>query len=270
MMHPISACVITYNEEENIHRLLSSLDFVDEIVILDSGSEDQTLSIASEFSKVKIFHRNFDDYINQKNHCIDLALNDWVLSLDADEEVSQELKFEILSLGKSSEAKGYEIPRLTFYLGKWIYHGGWYPNLQLRFFNKKYGRFVGKLVHEKVVIQERISILQNPILHYSYKNISDHLDFINKYSGLFALEKHRKEKKASVFLAFGKAVYKFFNMYFIKKGFLDGRAGFIIAILGFTYNFLKYIKIYELSITDKTSRAPEPIRRDRVHDDTLS
>ncbi|MCX7999887.1 MAG: glycosyltransferase family 2 protein, partial [Leptospiraceae bacterium] len=135
--------------------------------------------------------------------------------------------------------------------GTWIYYGGWYPNYQMKLFRKSKGVFTGILVHEKVEIQGQVKKLNFPILHYSYKNISDHLKFIDKYSTLFALEKYKQGKRSGVFWAFGKSIYKFIYMYFVKLGFLHGRIGFIIAILGAYYNFLKYVKLFELGLKNE-------------------
>jgi glycosyltransferase involved in cell wall biosynthesis len=249
MTIPISVCIITLNEEDNIRRCLSSLDFADEIIIVDSGSTDNTISIARDFPNISIHYRKFDTYINQKHYCKSLSRNEWILALDADEVISPELKAEILSLNNDSikDISGFFIPRLSFYMGKWIRHGGWYPNYQMRFFRKDKGEFSGFLVHEKVTIHGKISYFKNPLSHYSYRNISDHLKFIDRYSELCAVEKFRKGQKSGVAHAISKALWKFISMYFVRFGFLDGKVGLIIAILGSYYNFLKYIKLYELN-----------------------
>lgn len=248
MTVPISVCIITLNEEDNINRCLSSLNFADEIIIVDSGSTDNTLLVAQTYSKVSIHHRKFDNYINQKNYCKSLARNEWVLAVDADEEISEELKKEILSLTKEEmqAISGFYIPRLSFYMGKWIRHGGWYPNYQMRFFKKEKGNFSGFLVHETVSIDGKVAYFNNPLSHYSYRNISDHLKFIDRYSELCAIEKFSKGKKSGVTLAVIEAIWKFISMYFVRFGFLDGKVGLIIAVLGSYYNFLKYIKLYEM------------------------
>ncbi len=249
MTIPISVCIITLNEEDNIRRCLSSLDFADEIIIVDSGSTDNTTVIAREFSKTQIYYRKFDTYINQKNYCKNLAKNEWVLALDADEEISNDLRKEILTLTINSveNLSGFFIPRLSFYMGKWIRHGGWYPNYQMRFFRKECGEFSGLLVHETVSIEGKTSHFKNPLSHYSYRNISDHLKFIDRYSELCAVEKFNKGKKSGLSLAIAEAIWKFISMYIVRFGFLDGKVGLIIAILGSYYNFLKYIKLYEMN-----------------------
>ena len=255
---PISACVICLDEEDNIYDCLKSLWFAEEIIVLDSGSTDRTVTIAKSFNNVKVFQREFDNYISQKNHAISLALNPTVLVLDADERISDSLSEEILNRWPlDEEISGMYIPRLTFYLGKWIRHGGWYPNHQLRMFKKAKGKFSGIILHEKVDLEGKTAFFKNPILHYSYRNITDHLNFINRYSSLGAEEKFQKGKKSGVFQAVYRAFYKFLHMYFGKLGLLDGRAGFIIAVLGAYYNFLKYIKLYELwSIRNENQNGP--------------
>lgn len=209
----ISACIITLNEEDKIEACLKSLSFTDEIIIVDSGSTDKTLEIAEKY-RARVYIREFDNYVNQKNYCLSLAKNDWILSLDADEVVPIALKKEILSMSSAflEEYDGFSVPRLTYYLGKWIYHGGWYPNRQVRLFRKTRGKFSGLLVHEKVLLDGKTGSLQRPLHHYSYKNISDHLKYIDRYSSLAAKEKFESGKSSGVILSISKALWKFFHM----------------------------------------------------------
>ncbi|TGL63611.1 glycosyltransferase family 2 protein [Leptospira sarikeiensis] len=254
-MLPISACIITLNEEDNIERCLSSLDFVNEIIVLDSGSKDKTESIAKK-KGAKVVQRKFDDYVSQKNHVISLAKGPWILTLDADEELSPALKEEIKSLFKDGEPSedGFLIPRLTMYMGKWIRHGGWYPNYRARLFQKSHGKFVGGKVHEAVELSGKRKKLKEPVFHYSYENLFDHVSFINRYSELAATEKFGKGKRTGLFLALLEAGYKSFWMYFVRFGFLDGRRGLILAIMGFYYNFLKYTKVFEMRLAEKEKK----------------
>ncbi|EOQ89696.1 glycosyltransferase, group 2 family protein [Leptospira yanagawae serovar Saopaulo str. Sao Paulo = ATCC 700523] len=245
---PLSCAIITLNEADNLSRTLNAISFIDDIIIIDSGSTDDTVAIAKSFG-AKVFHRTFQNYADQKNFAISKTKNNWVLAIDADEVVSPKLKEEILSLftNHNLEPKGFLVPRLTFYLGKWIRFGGYYPNYQIRLFQKSEGEFSGGLVHERVRLNGKPYKLKNPLFHYSYKNISDHLKFIDRYSSLFAEEEFRKGKQSSVLWAFVKGCFKGFYMYWIRLGILDGKQGFVLALLGFYYNFLKYLKLYEKS-----------------------
>lgn len=245
MSLPISCAIIVYNEEKNLSRCLPSLDFVDEIIVIDSGSTDGTVSLSKEYG-AKVIQRQFTNYADQKNFAVEQCKNDWVLSLDADEVVSLPLRSEIEALFRVGppQFSACSIPRLMFYLGKWIRFGGFYPNRQLRLFRKSSGKFMGAL-HERVQVQGKVFKIQAPILHYSYQNISHHLQFIDRYSTLFAEEESKKGKKSSVVWAIGKGLYKSFYMYWIRLGILDGKVGLVLAILGFYYNFLKYLKLYE-------------------------
>ena len=220
------------------------MNFVSEIVVIDSGSTDKTLSILKKYKNVKTYYHKFENYASQKNYALSKCKHDWILSLDADEEVSAELKNEILNL-PAGTTMGYFIPRMTRYLGKWIKHSGWYPNYQMRFFNRKHGKFSGMYVHETVDIDGEIKYLKSPLLHYSYKNISSHIQSINKYTDLVAQEKVEKGKCSSIILSILEGLWKFFQMYIFRLGFIDGKPGLVIAILGGFYNFLKYIKLYE-------------------------
>ncbi|MFB5649267.1 glycosyltransferase family 2 protein [Leptospira wolffii] len=257
MTLPISACIITLNEEDNIERCLSSLDFVSEIIVLDSGSKDKTEALAKK-KGAKVVRRKFDDYVSQKNHVIGLAKFPWILTLDADEEISSQLKEEIKGLFQTvPKEDGFLIPRLTMYMGKWIRHGGWYPNYRVRLFQKSKGQFVGGKVHEAVKLEGKRKKLENPVLHYSYASLHDHVNFINRYSELAALEKFGKGKRYGLFLALLEASYKSFWMYFVRFGFMDGRRGLILAIMGFYYNFLKYTKIFEMTLLEKGKTDPK-------------
>ncbi|TGM59223.1 glycosyltransferase family 2 protein [Leptospira vanthielii] len=245
---PLSCAIITLNEEDNISRTLEALSFIEDIVVIDSGSTDKTVSIAKSFG-ARVFYRKFVNYADQKNYAIEQTKFDWVLAIDADEVVSSGLQTEISDLftNHKQQSVGYLVPRLTYYLGKWIRFGGYYPNYQIRLFKKTAGEFSGGLVHERVKLIGKPIKLKNPLYHYSYKNISDHLQFIDRYSSLFAEEEFRKGKSSSVFWAFLKACFKGFYMYWIRLGILDGKQGFVLALLGFYYNFLKYLKLYEKS-----------------------
>ncbi|MDH5656701.1 MAG: glycosyltransferase family 2 protein [Spirochaetia bacterium] len=243
----ITACIITYNEELSLPECLTSLSFVDEIIVLDSYSNDRTLEVAEEFH-AKIYKRKFDNFINQKNSCITHAAHEWILVIDADEIVSKDLSQEINdNILSDSDFTGYFLPRKTNYLNQWISHSGWYPNYSLRLFKNGKGRFGGINVHEKVILEGKAGKLKLPILHFSYKNISEHIQKINFYSTLIAKEKFEQKSYSSVLWAILKSISKFILTYFWRLGFLDGRVGLIIAVLAAYYNFQKYIKLWELN-----------------------
>lgn len=242
---PISVSIICFNEEKKIRRCLESVKWADEIIVLDSFSTDKTLDICREYTD-KIHQHEFDGHIQQKNRAIDLCSNDWVFCIDADEVVTEKLRDSILKIDtNNSDYYGFAVPRKVFYLGKWINHGGWYPDYKIRFFNKKYGRWGGVNPHDTVIVKGKTSFLKGDLQHYSYENISAHLNQINKFTDIMAREYEALSKKASVINLTIRPFIKFFKMYFIKLGFLDGRRGFIIAIIASFYVFMKFVKLFE-------------------------
>lgn len=244
----LSACIITLNEENAIEQCIQSLSFADEIILFDSYSKDKTCSIARSLG-AKVFRHTFDNYVNQKNRCLKKAKYSWILSIDADEVLSKNLQHEIQTVVRSGDSKnGYKIPRMTFYLNRWIKRSGWYPDYSMRLVRNGYGYFKGDTVHEKLTVDGETGKLKYPMLHYSYNSISEHLDRINLYSSLIAKEKYKNGQHPSVLWAFCKSISKFFLTYFWKMGFLDGKAGFVIAVFGAFYNFQKYIKVWEMNL----------------------
>ena len=245
----ISAVVITHNEETRLPRCLESLSFADEIVVLDSGSTDATRTVARRYG-ARVHSRAFDDFAAQKNHAAGLARGQWILSIDADEEVTPELGRELQAIARAADTDdrpvAYRLPRMTYYLGRWIRYGGWYPDLKLRFFRNGSGVFQGGPVHEELSVRGPIETLKHELRHYSYRSISDHLERIHRYSSLIALEKFKNGQRSSIPWALGKAVVKFMITYVYRGGFMDGRVGLVIAVLASYYNFLKYIKLWEL------------------------
>jgi glycosyltransferase involved in cell wall biosynthesis len=247
-MHPISVCIIAYNEADKIDRCLQGVSWVDEIIVVDSGSTDKTVEICRGYAH-KIEYRAWSGYVDQKNYVVSLAKNDWVLSLDADEEISPELSTEIQNLLQQDTlpVSGYKIPRLTYYLGKWIKHSGWYPDYQLRLFNKKTAKWVGKELHEHVEVNGSIDILRSPLYHYTYRDIAEHLETVNRFATLWAKEQTLiRRKSPRAIMLFIRPLIKFFECYFWKSGFLDGYQGIIIAGISSFYVFLRYSKLYEL------------------------
>lgn len=244
----LSACVIAQNEESRLERCLSSLFFADEIVLVDGGSTDGTPALAERLGATVHF-RNFDTFIAQKNHAVELAGGDWILGIDADEVVSPELAAEVRSRIAEADQLGlnaFWIPRMSFYLGQWIRHCGWYPEWKLRLFRKGSGHFVGDAVHERVEFVGQSRRLRHHIQHYSYASISDHLKRIDRYSTAVAEQKHARGRRSGVVWAILKSISKFWITYVYHLGFLDGRAGLVVSVLAGYYNFLKYIKLWEL------------------------
>jgi glycosyltransferase involved in cell wall biosynthesis len=248
-MQPISATLITYNEELNVDEALQSLSWIDEIIVVDSGSSDTTLDICRRFTD-RIFHREWTGYVDQKNFAVEKARNDWILSLDADERISPELCAEIQKLARIGFGKpGYKIPRAAFFLGRWIRHGDWYPDYQLRLFDRRYGKWAGGRVHESVKTLENPEFLNGEIYHYTYRSLSDYLRRLETYSSLAALDYQQRGKFATPLKLLGNPFGAFIKAYLVKRGFIDGTPGFAVAVMGAVSVFFKYAKLYELQRT---------------------
>jgi glycosyltransferase involved in cell wall biosynthesis len=245
----ISACIITLDEEDNIRDCIESVAFCDEVVVVDSGSNDRTREIAAELG-ARVIQKDWPGHIEQKNFAIDAATNDWVLCIDADERVSPELRGSLDRLFAAGEPPllGYACNRRTRYLGRWIYHSGWYPDRKLRLFRKSRGRWGGVNPHDHVKIDGPQGRLDGDLLHLSYRDVSDHLKTIDFLSTISAREKWKKRQRLPVLqLVFGPPL-KFLKAYVLKLGFLDGLPGFAIAVLGSYFVFLKYLKLLEFRL----------------------
>ncbi|MBI4776427.1 MAG: glycosyltransferase family 2 protein [Deltaproteobacteria bacterium] len=246
-LQDVSVIIITHDEERNIADCLDSVKWAGEVLVVDSHSADRTLELCRQRG-AKVYVETWKGYAAQKNSALDKAEKTWVLSLDADERVTPELVEEIREvLHRSNSMDGYSIPRKNHFAGHWIRHGGWYPDRTLRFFRRNRGRFEERAVHEKVVIQGKTSDLQNPILHYTYRDISDFLRRSDRYSSLSARE-YATRRITGPLRMLGHAMYTFLDMYVFKLGFLDGYYGFLLACLYSHYTFAKYAKLKELTI----------------------
>lgn len=243
----LSVCVICFNEAQNIARCLESARWADELIVVDSMSRDETLDIAKRYTG-KVYQRAWTGYVDQKNYALSMAGSNWVLSLDADEEVSSALKDEIIGkISDPSAHDGYRMPRCSFYQGRWIKHSGFYPDRQLRLFRRDHGRWTGGRVHEGVEIKGRIGDLKNDLLHYPYKgSIRGQLQTVNNFSSLLAEDLYDKGGKYRLSLLLMRPLFKFIEVYFFKLGLLDGLAGFIIAITSSYAMFVRYVKLREL------------------------
>jgi glycosyltransferase involved in cell wall biosynthesis len=244
-MPGISTVVITLNEEQNLDRCLSSVtSFSDEIVVVDSGSTDRTPEIARRYTD-RVIHQDWLGYGRQKQFALEQARFDWVLSIDADEEVTAELRAEIEALNFARD--GYYLPRKVWYLNRWILHGGWYPGYVLRLFRRDKARFTDEILHESVTLNGSSAHLRNPLAHYSYRDIRDHIAKINKFSSLAARQMKERGRTAGPLQLTLSPSFEFWRMYLLKWGFLDGYPGLVVAALHAYYVFLKYAKLWELT-----------------------
>jgi glycosyltransferase involved in cell wall biosynthesis len=250
-MKSLSVAVITLNEEKNIRRCLSSIaHLADEIVVIDSFSTDQTEAICSEFG-VRFEKHAFEGYIQQKNYALSLCKNDFVLSLDADEAISEKLAHSIFEEKKKGfPYSAYSMNRLTNYCGQWIRHCGWYPDVKLRLFDKQLGRWGGTNPHDKFILKNlntEVSHLSGDILHYSYYKIEEHYEQAGHFATVAAKALHSNGKRSSLPLATIKTIAKFIRNYFIKAGFLEGKNGFTISKISALETWWKYTRLIHLN-----------------------
>ena len=238
----ISAAIITFNEERNIARVIESLRCCDEILVLDSGSNDRTVEIATKLG-ARVEEASWHGYAAQKNIAAELASHDWILSLDADESVSEALEAEIWQIKKvGPEVDGYTMPRLAQYLGRWILHSGWYPDRKVRLFDRRKAKWVGEFVHESVRVEGAVGRLESNLLHFTCDSLSEHLRTMDGYTTLAAQEVATRRNSIPLVRVLFDPPWTFFRAYFLKLGFLDGAEGLAIAYMAAFYNFLKYSK----------------------------
>jgi glycosyltransferase involved in cell wall biosynthesis len=242
----LTVTVITFNEAEHIAAALDSVAWADEIIVVDSGSTDGTAEIARP-KATRVIVRDWPGYSAQKNFAADQAANDWVLSLDADERVTPALAQEIRSLlHQGPDAPGYRIKRVSFYLGRWIRTTDWYPDYQLRLYDRRAGRWNGLRIHESFrLTQGQPRLLSGEIEHYAYRNISHHLKKIDAYTTLIAEQLHEEGRRTSRVRMTLHATFAFFRNYILRRGFLDGVPGLIVSALNSYYVFLKLAKLWE-------------------------
>lgn len=245
----LSLAIITYNEEENIVRLLDSLtDTVDEIIIVDSFSTDRTKEICTQkYPQVRFSEKKFNGYGEQKNHALTLCSHEWVLFLDADEVPDEDMKRSITEI-VSSERAEFNVYKARFnnHLGvHLIRFGGWGNVCRERLFRKKYARYSDDKVHEFLITNQKAGLLEGKLNHYTYKSIHHHVSKINKYSDMMAEKMYERGKKINRFKIIVSPIFEFIKVFIFKRGFLDGFPGFYIAKTMSYYTFLKYIKLRE-------------------------
>lgn len=255
----VTLVVITLNEERNILRCLSSVPWADDIVVLDSSSTDRTQEIARSMG-ARVYDEPFRGYREQKQRATDLAKHDWVISLDADEALSPELSDEIQRRFVQGEplVDGFLTSRLSFHMGRWIHHGGWFPDRQVRIFHRKRARWIGGHVHERVEAptKERLTY---PILHWVFRDLSHQVATNNTYSSRGAQDLYDRGVSFSLVKLIGKPISKFLETYVVKRGFLDGLPGFIISV-GAAYSmFLKFAKLWEIQNQQSNAGISSPM-----------
>jgi len=243
-MNKISVIVITKDEDKNITDCLKSVEWADEIIVVDAESTDKTIELVKKFTE-KIYTRKWEGYVPQKKYALSLATNEWVLSVDADERITPELKDEILSIA-SNEFTGYKIRRRNFLLNKEITSCGWGNDYQLRFFLKDDADLTERLVHEGFTVTGKVCKLKNPMLHYTFSSFTDYLNKINYYTSLKAEELLKHKKQVTSWTIFSHTVSAFFLFFINRRGFKDGVYGLIISLLHSVSTMMNYIKLWEL------------------------
>ncbi|MGB9664624.1 MAG: glycosyltransferase family 2 protein [Ignavibacteria bacterium] len=248
MREKLSVIIITKNEEKNLVDCLESVKWADEIIIVDAFSSDSTVEIAKKYTS-KVFQKEWIGFADQKNYALNLASNEWILSLDADERVSESLKTKLVNLlsdlSELNEFSGYRIKRDNYFLGKKINSCGWNKDYQIRFFKKSVTKLTNRLVHEGFEVSGSIGIIKEPILHLSYKSFKEALEKINHYSTLEALEKSSRYR-ANIFTIILYPIIYFIQHFIFRYGFIDGIYGFFVSLLHAWTKLLVQLKIWEL------------------------
>lgn len=243
----LSVIIICKNEAQHIGRCLASIAWADEIIVLDSGSTDNTIAICKQFTE-QVFSTDWPGFGPQKQRALAKASHEWVLSIDADEQVSDALRQEIQNAMQQTDVQGFYLPRLSSYCGKPIHHAGWWPDYVLRLFQRHVGQFTDDLVHERVIVTGKLAQLKTPILHEAFVNSEEVLDKINYYSSLGAQKLYQQQKSASLMMAIVKGLWTFFRTYILKAAILDGAEGLMLAISNAEGTYYKYLKLRALSL----------------------
>lgn len=249
----LTVTVITRNESAHIAEALRSVAWADEIVVVDSGSTDDTVAIARTLA-TRVDVRDWPGYSAQKDYAATLASHDWILSIDADERVTPELGAEIRALlAREPAARGYRIPRVTWHLGRWIRSTDWYPDYQLRLYDRRAGRWNGRLVHESIDLQGQPGVLRHELQHYAYRDLSHHLATIDRYTTLAAEQWLAEGRRTNALEAAIHPPLAFLRNYVLRRGVADGAPGLLVSALNSYYVFLKLAKLWEL----QRARAPK-------------
>ena len=254
-MPKCSVTIITLNEAAHIGAAIDSVAWADEVLVVDCGSADATTEIARA-KGATVVHRDWSGWIDQKNFAAERAANDWIFSLDADERVPAPLAGEIRELlSGEPPMRGYRVPRVTFHLGRWIRTTDFYPDYQTRLYDRRAARWRGKYVHESVSVDGPVGRFRHDLEHYSFRDLRDHLDRVNRYTTLAARQMHEGGRRAGLFDLVIHPPAAFLRNYLLRLGILDGTPGLIISIINAYSVFLKFAKLWELR---KNSRLPTP------------
>jgi len=243
---PLSVTIITKNEAAHIADVLRSVSWADESIVVDAESSDDTVAIARRHAS-RVLVRPWRGYGDQKNFAASLARHDWILSIDADERVTPELAEEIArTLSSNPPVRGFQIPRVTFHLGRWIRSTDWYPDYQLRLYDRRHARWNDRQVHESVTVDGDIRRLHRELHHLAYRDLSHHLETIDRYTSLAARQMYEQGRRAGMADFLVHPPVAFLRNYFLRLGFRDGRAGLIISLVNAYYVLLKFAKLWEL------------------------
>jgi len=248
----VSAIVVCFNEEDRLEDCLKSVFWCDEIVVVDSFSTDGTPEIARRYA-TRFEQREWTGYRDQKAYAHSLATQKWVLLIDSDERVTENLHKEMLQsmAADQGEFAAYAIPRLVYYLGRWWRRGGWYPDYDVRLFRRDRATWGGVDPHEKIIVDGKVRRLQHPLHHYSYRSIDDHINRINRFTTISSAELSKAGGRWRLSDALLRPAMRFFRSYILKRGFMEGFAGFYVALTAAVYVFLKYAKLWELESKEK-------------------
>lgn len=244
-MSTLTVIIAAKNEAHNIYDCVKSASFANEVLVLDSGSTDETKALAIE-AGAKVVTTDWPGYGPQQSRGIKLSSSDWVLSLDADERISEKLKDQILEAIQSGRADGFRIPRLSSLCGKFIHHGGWRPDYTLRLVKREKAGFTDHFLHANMTVKGSRADLTESLIHYSYRDFDDVLEKLNRYASGNAKDLHQRGIKGSLFKAITHGIWAFFRTYFLRAGFLDGSFGFILAVYNAESTYYKYLKLAEL------------------------
>jgi glycosyltransferase involved in cell wall biosynthesis len=243
----ITATIITQDEERNIARAMESLRCCDEIVVVDSGSSDRTAEIAQKLGAL-VIESPWGGYARQKNYAAECASNDWILSIDADEALSEALEGEIWHIRKNGPRHdAYTMPRMAQYLGRWILHSGWYPDRKVRLYDRRKAQWVGEYVHESVVVRGTIGHLESDLLHFTCNSLSEHLKTMDRYTTLAAEQLVSQGKHVGYTQLLLDPAWTFVRTWILQRGFQDGVEGLTIAWMAALYNFVKYAKAHNMA-----------------------